>query len=62
MNRTEALKTLRLDATADGHAVESAYWTPRPPRAASRRHDRSAWTEIERLNEAYGALAPERTP
>ncbi len=58
MNRTDALKTLQVDRDADGHAVESAYWTL--VRRAQRRADtdRSAWTEIERLNEAYGALAP----
>ena len=58
MNRTEALKTLHVDANADGHAVESAYWTL--VRRAQRRADtdRSAWTEIEQLNEAYGALSP----
>jgi hypothetical protein len=58
MNRTDALKTLQVDADADGHAVESAYWTL--VRRAQRRADtdRNAWAEIERLNEAYGALAP----
>jgi Flp pilus assembly protein TadB len=58
MNRTDALKTLHVDPGADGHAVESAYWTL--VRRAQRRAetDRSAWSEIEQLNEAYGALAP----
>jgi hypothetical protein len=58
MNRAEALKTLQLDGSADGHAVESAYWTL--VRRAQRKADtdRSAWVEIERLNQAYGALAP----
>ncbi|HYM14200.1 MAG TPA: hypothetical protein VEZ14_01415 [Dehalococcoidia bacterium] len=58
MDRSEALKTLRLAGEADGRAVENAYWAL--VRRAQRRAetDRAAWTEIEQLNEAYGALAP----
>lgn len=62
MNRTEALNTLRLDESADGRTVESAYWTL--VRRAQRRAetDTDAQTEIDRLNEAYGALAPADRP
>lgn len=62
MDRAEAFKTLRLDQSADGHMVENAYWTL--VRQAQRRAERepAAYTEIEQLNAAYGALAPEAAP
>jgi hypothetical protein len=58
MDRAQALKTLRLDGSADGRTVESAYWML--VRRAQRRAetDTDARREIELLNEAYGALAP----
>lgn len=59
MDRTQALKTLRLDDSADGRTVESAYWNL--VRRAQRRAetDAAAQQEIDLLNEAYGALAPD---
>ncbi len=59
MERTEALKTLRLDPGADGRMVESAYWSL--VRGAQERghHDIEAVHEIDQLNEAYTALRPE---
>lgn len=59
MDRSQALRTLRLDSSADGRMVESAYWhlvrqaKQRPPK------DPDALSEIEALNDAYGTLAPE---
>lgn len=59
MDRTDALKTLRLDGSADGRTVESAYWNL-VRRAQERvRHDAAVQGEIDALNEAYGALAPD---
>jgi hypothetical protein len=60
MNRTEALKALRLSATADGHAVEQAYWSL--VRRAQAGKGASSQREIDRLNEAYAILAPEPEP
>ena len=57
MNRTEALSTLRLDSTADGALVESAYW--HLVQEAQRGGDTiETFEEIERLNEARDVLAP----
>ena len=58
MDRAEALKTLQLGATADGHSVEEAYWV-RVRRAQTRAEtDEAARLEVEALNEAYASLAP----
>ncbi len=59
MERLQALKTLRLDASADGRTVESAYWNL--VRRAQKRseQDLDALAEVEALNDAYGTLAPE---
>lgn len=59
MERFEAFKTLRLDPSADGHMVETAYWSL--VRGAQERgnQDIEAAYEIERLNEAYAALQPD---
>ena len=59
MEQPQALKTLSLDATADGRTVESAYWNlvqRAQERAANL--DPGAEAEIEALNEAYGTLIP----
>lgn len=58
MDRTEALRTLRLDESADGHMVESAYWALVRRAQGRAETDLDAQTEIDQLNEAYGALAP----
>ena len=59
MDRTEAFRTLRLDPSADGQMVTSAYWSL--VRRAQQRAlgDPSAGEDVERLNRAYGTLAPE---
>ncbi len=58
MNRAQALKTLRLDAAADGRTVESAYWNLVRRAQQHAAQDHEAHAEIELLNEAYGALSP----
>ena len=59
MEHTQALKTLRLDATADGRTVESAYWNlVRRAQERVANQDPAAQAEIEALNEAYGTLVP----
>ena len=62
MERTEAFRTLRLDSSADGRMVETAYWTL--VRQAQRRSAREeeAGPEIDRLNEAYTVLSPDPRP
>lgn len=57
MNRTEALSTLRLDATADGALVESAYWHL-VQEAQGGGDTIETFEEIERLNQARDTLAP----
>lgn len=58
MDRTDALKTLRLDPAADGRAVEEAYWV-RVRRAQARSEiDEDALREVQALNDAYASLAP----
>jgi hypothetical protein len=59
MEQPQALKTLRLDAKADGRTVESAYWNlVRRAQERAAKQDPAAKAEIEALNEAYGALVP----
>jgi len=59
MDRAQALKTIGLSPTADGRAVEQAYWV-RVRRAQSRADsDETARLEVEALNEAYASLAPQ---
>jgi hypothetical protein len=59
MDRAQALKTIGLSPTADGRAVEEAYWV-RVRRAQSRaERDEAARLEVEALNEAYASLAPQ---
>jgi hypothetical protein len=60
MERTEAFKTLRLDQSADGRMVENAYWTL--VRQAQRRAEQEpgASHDIDKLNEAYDMLSPEK--
>lgn len=61
MNRTEALKLLRLNGDGDGRAIEQSYWSL-VRRAQSRSEDPRSQKEIERLNEAYALLAPAAEP
>jgi hypothetical protein len=61
MNRTEALKVLRLDGDSDGRALEQQYWGL-VRRAQSRSNEARSRKEIERLNEAYALLAPAAEP
>lgn len=58
MDRTEAFRTLRLDQSADGHMVEAAYWSL-VRRAQARAKTDPEDREIDRLNAAYAALAPD---
>ena len=60
MEQSQALKTLRLDPSADGRTVESAYWNlvRRAQERAAAQGDPEAAAEIEALNEAYGTLIP----
>jgi hypothetical protein len=62
MERRQALETLRLDGSADGRTVESAYWNLVRRAQQRGQDDLAAQAEIEGLNEAYGALAPDRPP
>jgi hypothetical protein len=57
MDKTAAFKTLRLDQSADGHMIESAYWTL--VRRAQSRGGEDGSREIEDLNEAYTVLSPD---
>ncbi len=59
MERNDAFKALRLDQSADGRMVETAYWTL--VRQAQRRgeNQQEAGHEIDRLNEAYALLSPD---
>ena len=61
MNRTEALKLLRLKGEGDGRAIEQSYWSL-VRRAQSRAEDPRSQKEIERLNEAYALLSPAAEP
>jgi hypothetical protein len=61
MERAEAFRTLRLDATADGASVESAYWQL-IRQAQQHADDVAAHSEIDRLNEARDLLAPKGVP
>lgn len=60
MNRSQALKVLRLDAAHNSKAIEQSYWSL--VRRAQTRDEVSAQREIERLNEAYALLAPHGEP
>ena len=58
METTEAYRTLRLDPSADGSMVQSAYWAlVRKARDRGAR-DLDARAEIDRLNDAYSTLQP----
>lgn len=61
MDRVEAFRTLRLDQSADGRMVDSAYWTL-VRQAQTRPGDDVAMLEIDRLNEAYATLSPDARP
>jgi hypothetical protein len=61
MNRAEALKILRIDAEHDAHAVEQSYWSL-VRRAQAQRDEHAALRDIDRLNAAYAALAPQPEP
>ncbi|MEX2227236.1 MAG: hypothetical protein WEB52_12395 [Dehalococcoidia bacterium] len=59
MEKAHAFKALRLDQSADGQMVETAYWTlvrQAQHRAAG---DPDAHLEIDALNEAYQTLTPD---
>jgi hypothetical protein len=62
MERAEALKTLRLDATADGGRVESAYWQLVRQAQQQAADDVAAQREIDHLNQARDVLAPKGAP
>jgi hypothetical protein len=59
MDRAQALKTLRLDSSADGRTVESQYWNLVRQAQERAGRDPESQAEIDRLNAAYGALAPD---
>lgn len=58
MDRAEALETLRLDSSADGRTIESAYWNLVRRAQEQAVGDVTASEDVERLNEAYATLAP----
>ena len=59
MDRAEAYKTLRLDESADGQMVQTAYWTlVRQAQDKGTRDIKARW-QIEQYNEAYATLAPD---
>jgi len=59
MDRAQALKTLRLDGSADGRTVESQYWNLVRQAQERAGRDPDSQVEIDQLNAAYGALAPD---
>jgi hypothetical protein len=59
MDRAQALKTLRLDGSADGRTVESQYWNLVRQAQERAGRDPGSEAEIDRLNAAYGTLAPD---
>lgn len=59
MERAQAYKTLRLDQSADGHMVESAYWTLVRQAQHRATRDPDAHLDIDALNEAYQTLTPD---
>jgi hypothetical protein len=59
MDRVQAYRTLRLDQSADGRMVESAYWTLVRRAQVQAESDPAAAQEIEDLNRAYGVLSPD---
>jgi len=59
MDRAQAFKTLRLDQSADGHMVESAYWTLVRQAQGRATRDPDAERDIDALNAAYQTLTPE---
>jgi hypothetical protein len=59
MERTEAFRILRLDPSADGKMVESAYWALVRQARSNSSPNGDAAVEIDRLNAAYSALAPD---
>jgi hypothetical protein len=58
MESTEAFRTLRLDPSADGSMVQSAYWMLVRQAQDRGQRDPEARVEIDRLNEAYATLRP----
>jgi hypothetical protein len=59
VDRDQALKTLRLDGSADGRTVESQYWNLVRQAQERAAHEPGCEVEIDRLNAAYGTLAPD---
>lgn len=58
MERADAFRALRLDATADAGAVESAYWRLVRQAQQHAAADPGVQTEIDALNRARDVLAP----
>jgi len=59
MERAQAFKTLRLDQSADGQMVESAYWTLVRQAQHRAARDPEAHVDIDALNDAYQTLTPD---
>jgi hypothetical protein len=59
MERAQAFKTLRLDQSADGQMVETAYWTLVRQAQSRAARDTDAGLDIEALNDAYATLTPD---
>jgi hypothetical protein len=59
MERAQAYKTLRLDQSADGQMVETAYWTLVRQAQGRASRDTDANRDIDALNEAYQTLTPD---
>lgn len=59
MERAQAFKTLRLDQSADGQMVESAYWTLVRQAQHRAARDPEAHADIDALNDAYQTLTPD---
>jgi hypothetical protein len=62
MERAEAYKTLRLDPSADGHMVDSAYWSLVRQAQLRGSQETDAGQDIDKLNEAYQTLKPGSGP
>ena len=58
MESAEAFRALRLDPSADGAMVQSAYWMLVRQAQDRGGRDAQAGEEIDRLNEAYATLRP----
>ena len=59
MERAQAFKTHRLDQSADGQMVETAYWTLVRQAQSRAGRDTEATVDIDALNDAYATLTPD---